>query len=450
MKRLKRPLGWKAKRSAADERLNELLDAEIARHGRAEAAPLVGIEQEYGILRPADQIDFRALIDGLRLGRRFLDPADAYAYPRPSGAVWTCDEMEAEIVLPPARILPGFVGRISESQTLERDELHARLDARLGRPVALAGESTHVSISVPDRLVQVVARDFAERCAPAFMLLTGRRNSWGVWIRERPGRIELCSAHVDGAALGSLLAFAAGSVSALVEAHRASNEIPLPPRTLPKLERAEGKPGWYVDRRAFGGEIYLEGRATRLPLAGGGNVSGEDSLQAAWETARHHPLWRAMASAQDLRDASDVVHGDLPLPLEAAEQDTLTTGARNAAGRHMPVESPVQASVFGSAVRIRQHDGFAIGPVLVSWELVVFVACGDSARRRLFVPIPQGYLDPFLKLLDEGALDGLVVEALKASPSGRSLLTRGQALRPGIFDALGSRADLLVPEFAAA
>jgi hypothetical protein len=428
--------------------LARLLASEMVSVEGGPTAVLVGVEQEFRVIGPLGKIDFRHHIDALGLGERYMDPGDGYAYPRPSGAVVTCDERELEIVLPPTQAAPGFSTEIEMRQRDERDSIARLIDAETRQGHALEGESTHLSVSVPTDDVIAVARRYAEHFSATHMLLTGGGDAWGTWIRERPNRLELCSSPVDGPWLRALSSFAVGSVQAALEEGRSRGRgcALAVPRLQVKLERANGKPGWYVDRHAFGGDIYTEGRATKLRLADGGWITGAAHLEASWRVARDWLTGNGAANAADLEVMDAIVAGTMPLPCEPAFAAAAVDLAR--VDRASTPQAGLSASPFGSALQPRQRDGYGIGPVLMSWDLVVFVACGPDGGRRVFIPVSRPYLEVFLRQLDLGRVDALIRARLQRRPGRRTLRSLADINPPTIFDHLGGRGGLLTAEIA--
>ena len=157
----------------------------------ARGSPLlrrVGLEHEFRVSAAnGEAVDFRGLINGLRLGQPNLDPADPNAFRLPSGAAVTCDGREAEIALPPITVAPGFTRDVRSRAESER----VALAARLAPGFEIEGVSTHISVSVPNGLAQEVCRLYAHTFAPQMMLMIDRRDSPGLLIRPRPGRVEL-------------------------------------------------------------------------------------------------------------------------------------------------------------------------------------------------------------------------------------------------------------------
>jgi len=157
---------------------------------------LVGLEHEF-VVRGSDgsRIDFRGLIHELGIGRRHLDPSDPHARRLPSGAVVTCDDGEAEIAIPPVAGTSGFATRVVEAAAHAR----AGLQRSLPRGYRLEGCSTHLSVSLPDPLLEACARRYPVTFAPALMLLMDGPHSPGLLVRPRPGRLELGGEFVAGA-----------------------------------------------------------------------------------------------------------------------------------------------------------------------------------------------------------------------------------------------------------
>ena len=92
------------------------------------------------------------------------------------------------------------------------------------------------------------------------MLLIDRRDSPGLLVRPRPGQLELGGEYVSGARLRAAAAFAAESTRAAVQRRT-------PPCLDVVLDAAVERYGWFVDRNAFGIDLYRDGRATVLRRA---------------------------------------------------------------------------------------------------------------------------------------------------------------------------------------
>lgn len=393
----------------------------------------VGLEHEFSVSSVAGIVDFRALIHGLDLGQANLDPADPNAHRLTSGAVATCDGAEAEIALPPTPIRPGFAFEVAHRAEVER----ATLLSRLPSGMRLEGCSTHLSVSMPDALTQRVCHRYATTFAPALMLLMDRRDSPGLLIRPRPGRVELGAEFVNGEHLVAALVFAVGSVLACRDSVTANGAQRLrPPELAVRVEPAVERFGWYVDRTAFGGDLYLQGRLAQMKTTAGDLVSAQTHLERCWAVVS--AAMQGLAAPEELGLLRDVVAGVRPLPTEwPTGDDAVPAGAA----------APLAPSPYASALEARQRPSFEIAPVMITWDLAVFVVRDRTRGRRGFAAVPGPLLGPFLSELDLGRLDRAIEGHLDRRPSGRRLESRSQALVPALFDELGPRLALLPPEF---
>jgi hypothetical protein len=282
------------------------------RRARKAAQPLrtgtlVGLEHEFRLVDGSAPVDFRRLLHTLPIEGVRADPSDPNAYRCPWGGAITCDGAEAEIAIPPVEVTSGFVHRALEYG--ERGESSLR---DLVPGLHLDGYSSHVSVSFAEPHDRVAARHYSETFAPAMMLLMDRASSPGLLVRPRPGRLELCGEHVRGVAARAAIAFAVGSVRALARADRGTlAALRVRADLVPAVERY----GIYVDRRAFGPDLYGEGRGALLRTHAGNQRLAQQQLELAWDLARE-----SLASdvgIYDLEMADRMVHGDIALPCEA-------------------------------------------------------------------------------------------------------------------------------------
>jgi hypothetical protein len=301
-----------------DEELHELIErpphTRLTRRrarrsiSKVPTGTLVGIENEFSIFDGDERADFRRLIHGLPIDGVRADPSDPNAYRCAWGGVITCDGREAEIAIPPVDVGPGFTNRVLEHSERGETTLRALLP-----DLRLEGYSTHVSVSLTARDDRRLARRYAQTFAPALMLLMDRISSPGLLVRPRPGRLELCGEYVDGVAGRGVVAFAVGSVRALV---RADRRALAGLRVRVRLEPAVERYGLYVDRRAFGPDLYESGRSSMLVQARVRRPrAAQDQLADAWAIAR--ATLTEDADASDLEATDAMVRGDIPLSCEA-------------------------------------------------------------------------------------------------------------------------------------
>jgi hypothetical protein len=388
------------------------------RAGDTEPGGLLGLEHEYRVLDGAGQIDFRALLAQGDVDGRRLDPGDPNARRCRWGGVITADGREAEVAVPPVPRHPGFSAALAGWARRGASELE-----RVLPPGArLEGFSTHVSVAMPDRCARRVAEIYARTFAAGLMLLMDRVSSPGLLVRPRPGRLELCGEHVTGAHLRAVSVFAAGSAAACAAAattrgRRARALVPAP--LAVSLAPATGRYGIYVDRAAFGTDLYARGRRARLPLAGGGTISAQAHLESCWAHARA-ALGDGVGD-DDVRAVDLLVCADLPLPCEHA-------------GAVTDVAPParIDPGAWGAIVDECDRPGFRVRPLVATWHAtVVELRAGD---RSGVACIPAPDLDRFVGALRAGELDGVVSDFLATRPTGRNLRAVAQTGEPALYD----------------
>ncbi len=210
---------------------------------------------------------------------------------------------------PPVPVRPGATHTVAALAAYGRDALaHA-----LGPDMTLEGYSTHLNVSAPERGPDRLADRFARIFAPGLMLLLDRIDSPGLLVRPRPGRLELGGEYAAGAALRVALTYAAGGVLACRTMSRRDS------RSLTahvRLERAVERYGWYVDRTAFGEDLYAGGREAVLRLAGGRGAgqtrSAGEQLTLTWRLGR--ASLAGLLDPAELDEVDAVVAASTPLP----------------------------------------------------------------------------------------------------------------------------------------
>ena len=393
--------------------------------------PWIGLEHEFPVFDgDGGRVDFRTVIQSLRLGRPDLVPGDRNAYRLPSGSVVTADTTEAEIATPPVDLRPGFASRLDAWAAHERAVLADRVS-----PMTIRGDSTHLNVTLPaDVAADRVADAFATRFSVGLMLLMDRRTSPGLLVRPRPYRLELGGEYVVGDALRAALAYAVGATLACVAWLRWPGQVDLPPPVALRLERGVLRYGWYVDRSAFGVDLYAAGRRARLVTRDGTPTTAQAHMRQAWELARAH--LEPHVAAGDLRDAENLVGGRFPLPMERPANALEAAIARPCRPR----------SPFGTALRAVRRPEYDVAPVMLTWQAAVFLAARRDRRRAGFLTVPGAALGSFVERLRRGELDELVDAYLAQPPAGRRLSNPAQVNDAGLYDELGLRAGLLAPE----
>jgi hypothetical protein len=360
---------------------------------RPESRPVVGVEHEYEVRDGSGRLlDFRQVVDRLPLGRR-LDPGDPHAARGPWGGVVTADGAEAEVVTPPVPVAPGAPAAAVGWARRGR----AFLEAALPAGATLTGYSTHISVAVPDRLVRRMAQLAVTRFSPALMLLLDRPTSPGLLVRPRPGRLEVCGEHLEGTALRHAAAVVI-AVAGACAAALSDPATPLPPALRVRTERSQQRFGTYVDRRAFGPDLYAEGRATPLRTRGRGRTTAGAHLAAVVDGLGDRLA--QLLSAADLESLRAVVAGDLPLPMEGRLPDDDVA----------PVLEPLD---LGD----RQAGSVRVTTISATWW--AYVVRLDGPARSRWLTVPGSCAADFFAQLAAGDLDGLLPEVM-GDPSARA------------------------------
>lgn len=380
----------------------------------------IGVEHEFRVMDADGEIDFRSVIHELGFGPSNLDPLDPFAYPLSSGAKITCDDREAEVVTAPEPTRPGFPARLDTSARAAREEVRRRLPEGW----ALEGCSTHINVGGGGADPLALAWRYLQTFAPALMLLMDGPDAPGLLVRPRPGRLELGGSFVSGPWLRAACVFAVASARTL-----ADEDASAVPELAVSIEPNFMRFGWYVDRRAFGPDLYRDGRRTKLPLAAGGKIEAQRLLELLWSAAR--PAVANDAAREELELVDGLVAGRLPLRVEGD-----------------PIHGTADANPldlgFGAILEPRHRPGFGAAPVMVTWDVVVLVLLSRWRRRRAYACLPRGSISAFVRMLDAGELDAAIATYLRTRPTGRRL----ERADLGLFDAIGPRADLLPEERA--
>ena len=400
--------------------------------GSADALPggLIGLEHEYVVRDPDGVVDFRTIVRDIPLGGKHLDPGDVNAQRCAWGGVVTADGAEAEVALAPIRTKAGFVGRLQQSAIRARESLRGALP----RGLDLWGYSTHLSVSMPPAINEAAARLFLSTFAPGVMLLADRIDSPGLLVRPRPGRLELAFEYVDGAQLRGVAAYATGAAIATATAVSRRSRRLLPPSLCAVGVTTGDRYGWGLTRQAFGPDLLQGGREALL-RRGRGTIRAQEQLEVSWGVARE--ALGTTVSPRDLEAADALVAGRIALPSEGVL--TMTTSAASAAIATWP-----RASAYGDVIRPRERPGCTVTAEIATWDTTVFSMSGPW--RRAYASVPRASLPLFLRALDTGRLDGVLSAYLDATPEGRRLASWQDAVRPGLFDAVGPASLLVAAE----
>jgi len=438
----------------ADERVRAI----VSMGSPGDDSDAITLRQDYAVAKAGRPLPFASLIHTLNLGVRNLQPDDPEAYPLASEAVLTVSGMDAEIILSPIPLAPGFAAAVTKAADAER----LALARRLGPEHSVAGVSTRFGLPAHTPAVDRVATEFISRFAAPLMLLLDQADSPGLLVRPDPGLIELSTAYASGSQLAAALIFAAAAVRRCVamthdrapdsESDGGDDDygsIMAPPLQSEVVPSSAGS-GWFVTPTAFGHDLRAAGRHVALRTLDSMPLSGQEVLEKAWTYAR--PLAVAYTTLEELKLVDSLVAGDLPLPLEGAIDESRMTWANGAitldgrpAVRGMRTGGEAR---HGDWRRPRRSEAakLELAPVMVTWDTVVYIVVDDARRKRAFAVVPRRLLGTWLRLLAGGELDGPLSRYLHFSRGDRVLSSYAQTLTPGLYDSLPSRRALLFRE----
>ena len=272
------------------------------RAARRVRSPRVGVEHEFVVRCNDATLDFRTVLPDLFPGVVRADPADPYAIRHGCGVI-TADAAEAEVATPPVTIRSGFAMETAVAAANVQQHMIEACPAGF----VFSGYSTHISVSWSPRRDDWLARRWALTFGPAMMLILDSPTSPGLLVRPRPGRLELCGDYCDGPRLAGAVAFAAASVAHLL---RVGARAMRPFVVDAALQPARDRYGWYLDRAAFGADLYRSGAELHR---GGQPVSAVDHLDAVIDLLV--PDLARIGGAADVDLVRRIRTRDLHLPL---------------------------------------------------------------------------------------------------------------------------------------
>jgi len=390
---------------------------------------LVGVEHEYSVWSGDRWLDARTLFDADPPAGARMHPVERRRYLTSSGITLHADDHVAEVASPPVAVGVGFTKRLDAWARVGRDQL----TDELGPGLELRGESSHISVSFDTELAERAALLYAQIFAPALMLLMDRETSPGLLVRPRPGRLEMCGEYVAGDPLRAAALFIHGSALACREAVASGDISSLPPALQLTLEPGRLRFGWYVDRRAFGPDLYKELRAAELQTIAGGSMSAGHHLELAVEAALAAAASDASREERELLEK--IAGGDMPLHAE---------GEGNIPSVGDPEPGP---SVYAELLRPRERAGIVVEAVAGTWDFTAFRLSrnGDAA----ILSIPGRALEGFVTALDGGRLDRTLPQ-LVTEANGATLRTFEQTSELALFGDIEIGASLLPRDFMGA
>ena len=353
------------------------------------------------------------------MGGRALHPTDRDRLLMPDGSVIMADAVIAEVATPPVPVEPGAPAAVEGYAARTRERLIRSLEG-----LECSGESTHVNVSMDVSVNDQVAYAYAHRFAAAAMLMIDREKSPGLLVRPRPGRLEVCGEYLTGDPLRAVLVFTAATAMAAEAAVRERRRLP-PPLDL-DIEMGRRRYGYYVDRRAFGADLYEGGRQAVLRLATGATVAAGRYLEWAWEAGRPHA--ERCFDSSEIGRVDGVVAGRRLLPLEGADQRDSESGT--------PEAHPL-ADALSSIVR----PVASVEVEVATWSWVAFRLTGRGQTVVAVVPLED--LASFVSGVADGGFDSRIDEWLGQAPDWPVLRAVEQTTEFGVFASIEASNALL-------
>jgi hypothetical protein len=376
---------------------------------------VIGVEHEFGVFEGEDQIDFRDRIHDLDIAGLALHPTNPHMYFTNRGVAIIADGVVAEIATPPVELARGCGTSVASWAEAARIELMALV----GDSTRLLGGSTHISITTDpahnDRIAALYARTFAA----GLMLLMDQPHSPGLLVRPRPGRLELCGEFVVGASLTDAAVFALGSVACL-EDYAVTGRASIPAFLDVVLQNGRRRYGWYVDRNAFGTDLYSGVRRARLHRADGRVVAAQDYLAVAWRLAR--PYAEEYATTAELASVDRVVSGADPLPMEAGSYG------------EVPQSTTWPDHPLAAATSHLTSRGVHLEPRNATWDWVAWEA--SNPEGSIVVSVPRRYLAQYIQQFNKGRLDGPLTDGISHKAALPVLSVAAQTAEIGLFSAI--------------
>ncbi len=366
---------------------------------------VIGVEREFTVVGPSGPVPFATLRPGLRDAGWALDPGDPLARRAGWGGQVTADGDHAEAATPPIPLAPGCTHAVLESAARGRSHLASLVPSSHH----LEGYSTHLNVELAgSRRGPAVAALIARRLALPLMLALDRTHSPGLLVRPRHRRLEVGGEFAAGVQLRAAMVIAI-AVTLLAERCRwdavLRHSLPRPVcEVVPAIERH----GWYVDRRAFGSDLYACGRDTPVAVAARptpwrgrwrtgptGTLRAGEVLQATWSMGR--PFVLGLLDDDEIALGDDLAAGVVQLPSQCpTDGDGVAGHARPrhyGPRRRQGVTATIEAATWHAAVVRLDGSDWTRWLTLAGRDLDGWLDELDAGRhdRWLAAPRPAGW-----------------------------------------------------------
>ena len=326
-----------------------------------------------------------------------------------------CDGQEAEFATVPIDYQGDGCLRLASEVTRCRVHMLKLLHS-IGVP-EVRGYSTHLNISAPPGREWELATVISATIAPALILLMEARQSPGLLIRPRRGRLEIGSEYIDDTdQLAAAIVFLTGTVQAYLFDGLLWAQFPR--LSLKRWEEANIRPGIFLPHDAYSESIYAYGRAANLELENGGHISAGELLEGCSRLALAALAGKiSPRSAHALRRLVDQT-GSLQIerPLDPAV-------IARPVGFHAMIGT---AQILQTITR--SQDKFGLTPRFVDWEGAAF--SWESEGNSLVVGVPWAHLPQFFINAQNNDIPAYVGGL---GPVESELASLNQLQSPGVF-----------------
>lgn len=395
--------------------------------------PFLGVEQEHDLFDGKRRLDFQSLFASTAIRSpsiRFRNSDDAAILD--AGYVLACDGWEAELATAP------ILGLGDGCLTLAREVLRCRthmLDLLHGVGVPeIHGYSTHINISVPPGREAELANALARSLGPALILMIESRESPGLFLRPRRGRLEIGGEYIDEERqLAAACLFLTGAVHAYL--NRPAIWRQFPTITLKRWEEATLRPGIFLPHAAYGESVYAKGRAARVELDDGRTTTAGDLLASGVELALEGLEGQISEMAANVLRSIVQETGSLQIEQEGDP------------GRISPATGPIPMAPEAALLEMLGNPEVdrSVAPRFVDWEGAAF-SWESPAGVPLIIGVPWQQLEAFFGIVRADGVPGFVASLGPGQAELNTLdqFQRGSAQTYGGLDmaALGREAQI--------
>ena len=345
-------------------------------------ALLLGIEQEYDLFSGGRQLDFRTIFSRViaqthSIPFRYCDNAAILD----AGYVIASDGQEAELAT--VAISSRNDGCLRLAHEVSRCRRHMLLLLEKVGVGEVRGYSTHLNISVPIGRELEMASALSKTVAPALILLMESRQSPGMLIRPRRGRLEIGSEYIDDEKqLTAAAVFLTGVVHIYLHNELVWNLFPQ--LRLIHAEEANIRPGIYLPRNAFGDSLHDLGRTALVELESGEQITAGEILKRSVDLVLTELNGQINEHIRNTLREFAQQEGLLPI------EEGSPSGIISKPIPHSPASEAKNLKMLVSA-----PDKLGVMPRFVDWEGVAF--SWSKANDPPIVGVPWAHLPLFFE-----------------------------------------------------